>query len=276
MNIRIGHSPDPDDAFLFYALTHGKVPTNGLTITHCLEGIEQLNQRALKGELEMTAISLAAYPYCADRYLLLPTGASVGDGYGPVVVAREPLSIDRLKGLPIAVPGRLTTAALLLKLAIGRIEEQVLPFDQILPAVQEGKIPAGVLIHEGQLTYAQSGLKKLLDLGAWWKEKTRLPVPLGVNVIRRDLGINLLRLLAQAFRESLEFSLTHRAQALAYAQTFSRGLEPALTDRFVGMYVNRFSVECRPEGAAAFERLLDWAAKEGFTPRRVPIEFVEN
>ncbi len=276
MDIRIGHSPDPDDAFLFYALTQGKLDCPGMTISHLLEGIEQLNQRALSGELEMTAISLAAYPYCADRYLLLPTGASVGEGYGPILVAREPLDLKALSQITVAVPGRFTTAALLLRLAVGPVQTQIVPFDQILPAVKEGRIPAGVLIHEGQLTYAEWGLKKILDLGEWWKERTGLPVPLGVNVVRRDLGPDLIRRLAGCFKDSLDYAFAHRPEALAYAGGFGRGLDPARTDRFVGMYVNRWSVECRPEGAAAMQRLLDWAAEEQLTPRPVSIQFVES
>lgn len=224
----------------------------------------------------MTAISLACYPYCADRYLLLTTGASIGDGYGPVVVSKEPLGVDALKKMTVAIPGRLTTAALLLQLALGRLDRlEVFPFDQILDAVREGKVGAGVLIHEGQITYEKQGLHKVLDLGEWWKNQTHLPVPLGVNVIRRDLGSDVIRNLAAAFKESLDYAFRNRAEAIRYALQFSRGLDEASTDRFVGMYVNRWSVECRPEGAAAMQRLLDWAAMEGLTPRRIPIEFVE-
>ncbi len=276
LNIRIGHSPDPDDAFLFYAMTCGKLPLPGFTISHQLEGIEQLNERALEGELEMSAISLHAYPYCAQRYVLLPTGASVGDGYGPVVVSAKPLSVEDLRGVRVAVPGRLTTAALLLQLAVGKVEQQIMPFDQILQAVQQGRMPAGVLIHEGQLTYGSSGLHKVMDLGEWWKVKTGLPVPLGVNVVRRDLGPEVIRQLAAAFKTSMDYAFAHRAEALEYAKKFGRGLDTGMTDRFVGMYVNRWSVECRPEGAAAMQRLLDWAAQQKLIPRRVPVEFVES
>ena len=274
--IRIGHSPDPDDAFLFYALTHGKVTSPGITVTHLLEGIEELNARALKGELEMTAISLASYPYCADRYILLTTGSSIGDGYGPVLVSKEPIDIKELRKVPVAIPGRMTTASLLLQLAVGRLEKlEILPFDKILGAVKEGAVKAGVLIHEGQLTYQGEGLTKVLDLGEWWKEKTGLPVPLGVNVIRRDLGAGVIRDVAAAFKESLDYAFSHREEAVRYAMQYSRGLDFASTDRFVGMYVNRLSVDCRPEGSAAMQRLLDWAAREGLTPRRIPIEFAQ-
>ncbi len=272
--IRIGHSPDPDDAFLFYALTHGKLDLPGFRMTHLLEGIEQLNQRALSGELEMTAISLAAYPYCADRYLLLTTGASVGDRVGPMVVAKEELSLETLQKVPVAVPGRLTTATLLLQLAVGQIQQEVLPFDQILPAVKEGRAAAGVLIHEGQLTYPEWGLKKVLDLGQWWWQKTGLPVPLGVNVIRRDLGAAVIDRLNRAFRESLGYAFAHREEAFSYALKFGRGLDRDRANLFIGRYVNRFSLDARSEAAAAMQRLLDWGAEAGFVPHRVPIEFV--
>jgi len=274
--IRIGHSPDPDDAFLFYALTNGKLDVPGVDVTHLLEGIEQLNERALQGELEMTAISLAAYPYCASRYLLLTTGASVGEGYGPVLVAKRPMDLKELRQARVAVPGRLTTAALLLQLAAGPVALEVMPFDRILAAVEEGKADVGVLIHEGQLTYLDTPLKKVLDLGEWWKSKTGLPVPLGVNVIRRDLGPALIRQLAAAFKASLEFAFAHREEALRYAQQFSRGLDWERNDRFVRMYVNRWALDCRPDAAAAMQRLLDWAAEGRLTPRRVPLEFAEN
>ncbi len=275
MNIRIGHSPDPDDAFLFYAMTNGKVPLGGMSVSHCMEGIEELNQRAISGELEMTAVSLHAYPYIADRYLLLTTGASVGEGYGPLVVSKKPMTVEELKKIRIAVPGRLTTASLLLQLAIGKADLVMMPFDQILPAVQEGKMPAGVLIHEGQITYSASGLSKVLDLGEWWKQKTGFPVPLGVNVVRRDLGAAVLKKLASTFKDSLDYAFAHREEALRYAQQYGRGLSPALTDRFVGMYVNRWSVDCRPDGAKAMQKLLDWSAEKGLTPKTVPLEFVE-
>lgn len=275
MNIRIGHSPDPDDAFLFYGMTQGKVDLAGLKVSHQLEGIEQLNQRAVKGELEMTAISVHAYPYCADKYALLTTGASIGDGYGPIIVARDAISLADLKKMKIAVPGSMTTAALLLQLAVGRLEFEVVPFDEILPAMKAGRYSAGVLIHEGQLTYGEWGVKKILDLGQWWKEKTGLPAPLGVNVVRRDLGAAVNRQIAQVFKASLDYAFAHRAEALEYARQYSRGLDMPRTDRFVGMYVNEYSVECRPEGAAGMQKLLDWAADEKFIPRRVALEFIE-
>ncbi len=275
MKIRIGHSPDPDDAFLFYAMTQGKIPLDGMTVEHFLEGIEELNQRAVRGEMEMTAISLHAYPYCADRYALLTAGASVGEGYGPIIVSNEAISPEELKNRPVAVPGKLTTAALMLQLAVGRVQTRVMPFDQILEAVRDGKVAAGVLIHEGQITYQKHGLKKVLDLGEWWKKETGLPAPLGVNVVRTDLGMEPARRLARLFKQSLDYAFAHRAEALAYAQRYGRGLDAALTDRFVGMYVNRWSLEIRPDGATAMQLLLDRAAEAGLTPKKVRLEFVE-
>ena len=288
--IRIGHSPDPDDAFLFYAMTQGKIPLGDLTVEHFLEGIEELNQRALRGEMEMTAISLHAYPYCSERYALLTAGASVGEGYGPVVVAKSEMTPQQIGSGPVAVPGKLTTASLLLRLALEdalplpaagsrppRSQLQVvnLPFDKIMDAVKNGEVPCGVLIHEGQLTYAEHGLKKVLDLGEWWKKETGLPVPLGVNVVRTDLGADYAKRLARVFKESLDYAFAHRADALAYAQRYGRGLDEKLTDRFVGMYVNHWSLDCRPDGAKAMQLLLDKAAEAGLTPKKVKLEFVE-
>ena len=274
--IRIGHSPDPDDAFLYYGLTQGKVELPGIRVRHFLRGIEELNQQALAGELEMTAVSLHAYAYCADRYLLLRTGASVGDGYGPVVVTRRAARPEDLRQMTVAIPGRLTTAALLLRLAVGPVPVQILPFDEIPGAVREGRVEAGVLIHEAQITYAEQGLSKVLDLGEWWQKETGLPVPLGVNVLRRDLGQGTLRGLAAALRESLDYAMTHRAEALEYAQQFGRGLDRGRTERFVGMYVNRWAVDCQPEAARAMQELLDRSAQMQLVPRRIALEFVEG
>lgn len=275
MRIRIGHSPDPDDAFLFYAMTQGKISLPGWSVEHCLEGIEELNQRAMRAELEMTAISLHAYPYCADRYLPLTSGASVGELCGPVLVARRPMDVRDLRGAQVAIPGRLTTAALLLELAAGKVPTRILPFDRILDAVADGEVDAGLLIHEGQITYADRGLHKVVDLGEWWRSETGLPVPLGVNVVRRDMGGERLKELAGAFQRSLEYAMAHRPEALAYAARYARGLDARRTDRFVGMYVNRWSVDCRPDGARAMQELLDRAAGARITPRRVRLEFVE-
>ncbi len=275
MKIRIGHSPDPDDAFLFYAMTQGKIPLDGMTVEHFLEGIEELNQRALRGEMEMTAISLHAYPYCADRYLVLTAGASVGEGYGPMVVASRPMAPEEIPIEAVAVPGRLTTASLLLQLAVGKVQARIMPFDQILEAVRQDQVASGVLIHEGQITYQKHGLHKVLDLGEWWEKKTGLPVPLGVNVVRRDLGEGAKKL-ARLFKQSLDYSFAHRREALEYSMQYGRGLDYALTDRFVGMYVNRWAVDCRPDGAKAMQLLLDMAAEAGLTPKKVELEFVEG
>ncbi|MDO8730172.1 MAG: MqnA/MqnD/SBP family protein [Candidatus Omnitrophota bacterium] len=274
MKIRIGHSPDPDDAFLFYGMTQGKIPLGDLTVEHFLEGIEELNQRAVRGEMEMTAISLHAYAYCADRYLVLTAGASVGEGYGPVVVARRPMAPEEIPVGAVAVPGRLTTASLLLQLAVGKVQAKMMPFDQILESVRQDQVASGVLIHEGQITYAEHGLHKVLDLGEWWEKETGLPVPLGINVVRRDLGEGAKNL-ARLFKQSLDYSFAHRREALEYSMQYGRGLDYALTDRFVGMYVNRWAVDCRPDGAKAMQLLLDRAAEAGLIPAKVRLEFVE-
>ena len=276
MKIRIGHSPDPDDAFLFYAMTQGKIPLQDLEVEHFLEGIEGLNQRALRGEMEMTAISLHAYPYCADRYAVLTAGASVGEGYGPIVVAPREMAPEEIPIESVAIPGKLTTALLLLQLAVGKIQAEVMPFDQILDAVKQDRVASGVLIHEGQITYQKHGLKKVLDLGEWWKKETGLPVPLGINVVRTDLGKERVRQLARVFQQSLDYAFAHRPEALAYAQRYGRGLDAGLTDRFVGMYVNRWSIDCRPDGAKAMQLLLDRAAEAGLIPKKVRMEFVES
>ncbi len=273
-HIRIGHSPDPDDAFLFYGMTQGKIPMQGITVEHRLKGIEELNQEALAGDLEMTAISLHAYPYCADRYLVLTAGASVGEGYGPVVVASRPMAPEEIPLGEVAVPGRLTTASLLLQLAVGKVQAQMMPFDQILEAVQQNRVASGVLIHEGQITYQKHGLHKVLDLGEWWEKKTGLPVPLGVNVVRRDLGVRA-QTLAHLFKQSLDYAFANREEAIRYSMEYGRGLDYGLTDRFVGMYVNRWAVDCRPDGAKAMQLLLDMAADAGLIPRKIKIEFVE-
>lgn len=276
MKIRIGHSPDPDDAFLFYAMTKGKIPLGDIEVEHRLMGIEELNHLALEGQLEMTAISLHAYAYCAEKYLMLTAGASVGEGYGPVVVARRPMRPEDLKGVTVAVPGKMTTAALLLRLAAGPVKTRIVPFDKIPDAVKNGEVEAGVLIHEGQITYPEQGLHKVMDLGEWWLKETGLPAPLGVNVVRRDLGEKQVKRLARLFKESMDYSFAHRAEALEYAKGFGRGLDTSRTDRFVGMYVNRWAVDCRPDAAQGMRRLLDWSAEEKLIPAGVPLEFAEG
>ncbi len=276
MKIRIGHSPDPDDAFLFYGMTQGKIPLNGFTVEHFLDGIEELNQRALKGEMEMTAISLHAYPYCADKYKILTAGASVGEGYGPIVVSKKPMELADLKKVRVAVPGTMTTASLMLQLALGQaMKFEVLPFDKILEAVRDGAVDAGVIIHEGQITYPEFGVHKILDLGDWWEKETKLPAPLGVNVVRKDLGEKTMVDLARLFKQSLDYSYAHRQEAVEYSMKYGRGLNASLTDKFIGMYVNRWAVDCRPDAARAMQLLLDRAADAKLTPRKVQLEFVE-
>ena len=274
MHIRLGHSPDADDAFMFWALATGKVDTRGFEFEHVLRDIQTLNEWALDGKLETTAISLHAYPFVQERYVLLPHGASMGAGYGPLVVAREPLSLDDLTELEIAIPGRMTTAFLVLRMAIGDFRYREVPFDEILDEVKSGQADAGLIIHEGQLTYEAEGLTKVLDLGEWWLLETGLPLPLGANVARRDLGEDVLHELSIVLRESIRAGLDNRSEAMAYAMEFSRGLEPHLADRFVGMYVNDLTCDYGEEGRAAVEELLRRAEALGAFEHPVRVEFV--
>lgn len=276
MLIRLAHSPDPDDAFMFYGLATGKVDPGPYTFEHILEDIQTLNERAMRGEYEMTAISIHAYPYVADRYRLTRCGCSMGDGYGPRLVAREPLAPEQLRGRTIAVPGRMTTAFLTLQLLLGRegFEPQVVMFDQIPRAVAEGRVDAGLVIHEGQLTYAAEGLHLVLDLGVWWQQRTGLPLPLGGNVVRRDLGDAHARRLTQIMQTSIRYSLEHRDEAVAYALKFGRGLDSTLADRFVGMYVNDWTLDYGEKGREAVRRLLAEGAAAGLVPQVNEIDFV--
>jgi 1,4-dihydroxy-6-naphthoate synthase len=273
--IRVGHSPDSDDAFMFYALTHDKLDTGGLRFTHQLEDIETLNQRAVKGELEVSAVSIHAFAYLTERYALLASGASMGDQYGPTLVTREPMSLDGLRARTIAIPGRLTTAYLTMQLCLGKdVPVVVLPFDEILPAVAEGRADAGLLIHEGQLYYRERGLHKVVDLGQWWHEQTGLPLPLGGNVARKDLGAAMVDRIARLLKQSIRYALDHREEALDYALRYARDLEPALADRFVGMYVNDWTLDYGPRGRAAVRTLLERAAAAGLVPGPVAVQFV--
>jgi 1,4-dihydroxy-6-naphthoate synthase len=278
--VRIAHSPDSDDAFMFYALTQGLLATDGLEIRHVLEDIESLNQAAFHGTYEITALSFHGYAYLADRYQLMPSGASFGDGYGPVVVARRPLRREDLAGLrlPVAIPGELTTAHLALRLWQPAVATRIVPFDRILDVVQAGEAEAGVVIHEGQLTYGDLGLQKVVDLGEWWKGETGLPLPLGGNGIRRDIDPALKRRLCRLLSESIEFGLDHRAEALGYALRYARGLEddPARSDRFVGMYVNDWTRDYGEAGRRAVQLLLDRGHEAGVLPRRVEAEFLDT
>jgi 1,4-dihydroxy-6-naphthoate synthase len=272
--IRLGHSPDPDDAFMFWALAAEKIDTRGFAFEHVLRDIQTLNEWALDGKLETTAISLHAYPYVQARYMLLPHGASMGSGYGPLVVARQPLTKGQLRHAEIAVPGRMTTAFLVLRLYLGEFRFREVPFDEILDEVASGRAEAGLLIHEGQLTYESAGLEKAVDLGEWWLLETGLPLPLGVNVARRDLGAEVLHDLSEVLRESIEAGLDNRAAALEYALGFGRGLESELADRFVGMYVNDFTCDYGEEGRQAVAELLRRGEELGAFPGHVQVEFV--
>jgi 1,4-dihydroxy-6-naphthoate synthase len=272
--IRLGHSPDPDDAFMFWALAAEKIDTRGFEFEHVLNDIQTLNEWALEGRLETTAISLHAYPYVQDRYSVLPHGASMGSGYGPIVVAREGLTREQLQSVEIAVPGRMTTAFLVLRLYLGDFNFREVPFDQILDEVKSGRAEAGLLIHEGQLTYAAEGLQKVVDLGEWWLLETGLPLPLGINVARRDLGPEVLHELSEVLRESIEAGRANRAEAMEYALGFGRGLDTELADRFVGMYVNDFTCDYGEEGRQAVTELLRRGEELGAFPARVELDFV--
>jgi 1,4-dihydroxy-6-naphthoate synthase len=271
--IRVAHSPDADDAFMFCALAQGRIPTLGYDFEHVLADIETLNRAALEGRYEVTACSIHAYAHLADRYALLNAGASMGEGYGPVLVARAAPSPDALAVGPVAVPGTLTSAYLALRLWRPDVPTVTLPFDRILDAVAGGEVPAGVLIHEGQLTYAERGLEAVVDLGEWWGERTGLPLPLGGNAIRRDLGPAVLNEVAGLVRDSILWGLEHRAEALAHARAWGRGLTEEQASRFVGMYVNPRTLDYGPDGRLAVQRFLDEGADAGILPRRVQVEF---
>ena len=275
--IHVAHSPDSDDAFMFYALTNGRLDTDGLEISHLLADIETLNQAALAGTYEITAFSFHAYAHLHDRYLLMPSGASFGDGYGPIVVTREPLGRDDLAGRTVAIPGVLTTAHLALKLWQPAVRTVVVPFDRILDVVKAGEAEAGVVIHEGQLFFADLGLESAVDLGAWWKTETGLPLPLGGNGIRRDLDPALRARLCRLLYESIDYALGHRAEALAYARRYAREIEddPERSDRFVGMYVNDWTRGYGEVGRRAVETLLDRGFEAGLLPERVTAEYAE-
>lgn len=273
--LKLAHSPDADDAFMFYGLATKKIRTGYLKFTHVLEDIETLNQKALEGAYDITAISFPAYAHLADRYLLLPCGASFGDRYGPLVVARGPLGPGGLKGKRVAVPGKLTTAYLALRLYEAEIEAVFTPFDQIFASVTKGEADAGVVIHEGQLTYAREGLSKIVDLGEWWYQQTKLPLPLGGNAIRSSLDRHTLHQAAKLIRESIEYSLKHREEALTYAMQFGRGLDAATADRFVSMYVNDLTLDYGERGRKAVQTLLERGVEKGLLPHSVTAEFVE-
>jgi 1,4-dihydroxy-6-naphthoate synthase len=272
--ISIAHSPDSDDAFMFYGLATNKVRVPGLKFTHTLCDIETLNRKAMEGVYDVTAISFHAYPYIQEQYALMSCGGSVGEGYGPMIVAAKALSIAEIKTRRIAVPGTMTTAYLALKLFAPQIETEVVPFDQIIPQVLAGKHEAGLIIHEGQLTYAKSGLHRILDLGKWWRDKEGLPLPLGGNAIRRELGKETIASISDALKRSIQYALDHREQALNYAMQFARDLDPQSADKFVGMYVNERTLDYGEDGRAAVTLLLDLGHKAGVIPQDPRVEFV--
>ena len=273
-DIHVAHSPDSDDAFMFYALATRKIDTGDLRYRHTLSDIETLNRKAMKGEYEVSAVSFHAYAYMADKYALLSCGASMGKNYGPIVVSSKPATAKNLAKMTVAIPGTLTTAFLALKLFEPEIQYKVVPFDRILGEVQKEKVDAGLLIHEGQLTYREMGLHKVLDLGEWWLKETDLPLPLGGNVIRRDLGKRMMERVSQDIRKSIQYGLEHREEAMAYALQFSRGLDTHRVDRFIGMYVNDLTLDYGTEGKKAVKKLLSEAYKKKIIPERVALEFI--
>ena len=279
--IRVGHSPDPDDAFMFYALSNNHVDTGEYAFTHELVDIETLNRRAFAAELELTAVSIHAYAYLHDKYVLCTCGASMGDGYGPLVVARKAMSIEDLRGCTIAVPGKLTSAYLALRLYLGTDFKCIeVPFDQIIPAAAESEyhgqpIDAGLIIHEGQLTYRTERLQLVVDLGQWWKEKTGLPLPLGANVVRKNLGAETIREIQRLLKASIEYGLEHRPEALHFARRYGRGLSEKQADKFVGMYVNDWTMDFGPRGRQAVAQFLAEGHKASVLPKLVVPEFVK-
>ncbi|HET9856397.1 MAG TPA: MqnA/MqnD/SBP family protein [Chthoniobacterales bacterium] len=277
----LGHSPDPDDAFMFYAIAKNKIDLRGYRFEHRLEDIQTLNERAIRGELHISAISIHAYAYVADKYALLPCGASIGDGYGPVVIGEASTpkeDVDpreRLKNLVIAVPGKMTSAYLALQLYLGDFKHVVVPFDQIFDAVKRGDADAGLIIHEGQLTYAKAGFQKIVDLGEWWKKETGLPLPLGGNVIRNDIPSEVRRDLCEIMRESIDFGLAHRDEAVQHSLPYARDMNQKLADKFIGMYVNDFTRDYGEIGRAAIRRFLGDAQRAGYIDNLAEIEFVD-
>ena len=271
--ITLGHSPDPDDAFMFYALAADKIDTEDLTFTHVIQDIETLNRRAMNAELDVTAVSIHAYAYVLDQYALLTSGASMGDGYGPLLISREPMSMEELRRVTIAIPGNMTTAYLALRLFLGDAKTVVIPFDKIMAAVASREVGAGLLIHEGQLTYAKEGLNKIADLGEWWKSETGLPLPLGGNAIRKSLGPDLIARLSGLLRESIQYGLDHREPAVRHSMKYGRGMAESLTDKFVGMYVNAYTIDYGERGREAVRLLLERGHQAGIIPRPVRLEF---
>jgi 1,4-dihydroxy-6-naphthoate synthase len=273
--ITVAHSPDSDDAFMFYALATNKLDTGQIQFEHVLQDIQTLNEEATRGKYDVSAISFHAYAYVADKYLLLPHGASIGDNYGPVLVSRQPMAPSEIPNLKIAVPGTLTSAFLALRIFAPEFRYEVVPFDEIIAAVENGSCDAGLLIHEGQLFYEALGLHKILDLGEWWHEKTGLPLPMGGNAIRRDLDNDIIHQVSQHLRDSINYSLNHREDALQYAMQFARDMDPELADRFVAMWVNERTLDYGERGREAVRRLLAEGFAAGVIPHSVEVEFVD-
>ena len=277
----LGHSPDPDDAFMFYAMAEKKIDLRGYEFEHRLEDIQTLNERALRGELHISAISIHAYAYVSDNYALLPCGASMGDGYGPLVVAPDSSDLQDsdakswLRHRVIAIPGRMTSAYLALRLYLGEFEHVVVPFDQIFAAVKDGRAEAGLIIHEGQLTYSNSGFRNIVDLGKWWKDETGLPLPLGANVVRKDIAPEIRRDISEIVRESIEYGLAHRDIAVRYSMRYARDLDEQLAGKFIGMYVNDLTCDYGDVGADAIRTFLTQAFRRGLLERAATIEFVK-
>src|SRR5437764_2955725 len=272
--ITVAHSPDSDDAFMFYGLATHKLETDGLKFEHTLKDIQSLNEDAKQGIFDVTAISFHAYAYVADKYVLLPHGASIGDKYGPILVAKEPRTVDEIGSMTIAIPGELTSAFLALRIYNDEFQYEVMAFDDIINAVQKGEVDAGLLIHEGQLFYNQLGLHKVLDLGEWWHDKTGLPLPMGGNAIRRDLGPELMQEVSVHLHNSIQYSMDNREDALSYAMQFARDMEPALADRFVAMWVNDLTLDYGERGREAVRRLLKEGYERGIISQPVEVEFV--
>lgn len=273
--VHVAHSPDSDDAFMFYGIACGAVPTGDFAVRQVMKDIQTLNEEAMEGKYEVSAVSFAAYPYIHSQYLLLPYGSSFGIGWGPIIVVPEKQNIPPKDKITVAIPGKMTTAYLLLRMAMPNIHPIMLPFDEIIPAVQNKSVQAGLIIHEGQLTHAEAGLKKILDLGEWWQDKTGLPVPLGANVIRRDLGKDKITKLSRMLKESIVYSLENRKDAMNYALSFARGMSHELADQYIDMYVNELSVDCGDLGKKAVHKLFDLASQTNIIDKNFTIEFAD-
>jgi 1,4-dihydroxy-6-naphthoate synthase len=274
--ITIAHSPDSDDAFMFYALVNGKIKSDGLKFVNVLSDIETLNRKAFEGVYDVTAISFHAYAYVSDKYILLPSGSSMGLGYGPILVSKKEFEPRDLKNFLVGVPGTLTSAFLILKIFEPEVKYKVIQFDKIIEAVINDEVDAGLLIHEGQLTYSNSGLKKIIDFGNWWQRETGLPLPLGGNVVKKELGFELARKISNLLRESVRYAMENRDEALRYALKFARGMDEKLADKFVGMYVNELTLDCGEVGKKAIQLFLDLGYEKGLIPKKIEIELLNT